>query len=466
MRSLVVRSRTIGLGLRALLALASVSAVFAVRQLGSVVPRKTGRQSEACEAYWRELGRDPPASRPVLIDFPQVAQWRDRLVALGDPAVEWRDALSDTQPRATTTVLTPWDTIGGATWDADGTQRILPRFANHVAMYPRPAATSDGILHVVYGTRIDLTGRTWTTTPDTLWHVAYDGRAWTRPEPLPSSPSGPYWWDNISPSALVASGTTLDIAVPTQSRDSTTIELLHRDSSGQWVRRPVVTGGLLAIYVRLARLRSELLLTWAGPDPNVKRRDRSSVFAARSLDEGRTWISSQRLHLSGLGATYDHALLVDSTGQAFVLWRQHSPSANRPSDTVGVAATSDSGRTWRELAPLSLLDGFGGFGAALSRWGPIAVFRRMGSDGMDAAILRDRMWVLPHIASKPATGGLIQAVTWPANAITVLGGFEGPPSTRSETTNRSRPASKPVTLTVRCANPREPFSHAHYSDVR
>ena len=356
----------------------------ACMQRPAVAQAQSARDVQAqCIADWTVVDRDTLPD--VLVANAQVARWRGKTVAVGDPAFLWRGE-SGQQPKS-------GDLVGGVVWDSAGSRKLLDPFAKRIIMYPRPATTRDGILHIVFGTRTDMTNRDWASSPDTLWHVTYDGNRWSVPEALPRSASGPYWWENISPSALVASGNELDIAIPVKSRDDSVIALLHRDSVGHWNLHHLATGGAVATYVRLSRLGSVALLSWSGADPSTAVSDRNSVFSARSFDNGITWTRPMRLHLSGLRGTYDHNLLLDATGHGFLLWTQQNPDRARPPDTLGVSMTSDTGRTWRAGPALAVPEGFGTFEAGLSAWGPVAIFQPTLSSASRMAVLKDNRWI-------------------------------------------------------------------------
>ena len=393
-----------------------------------------------CVGDWSVVDRDTQPG--ILISNAQVTQWRGRIVAVGDPALVWR-ADSGHQ-------LKSGNLIGAVVWDLSGARELLKPFANGIVMYPRAATASDGILHVVFGTRTDLTNRDWTTAPDTLWHVTYDGVRWSAPDALPNSTSGPYWWENISPSALIVSGRELDIAVPIKSRDDSVIALLHRNSAGHWSLHHLATGGAAATYVRLARIGRVLLLIWSAADPKATETDRNSVFAARSFDNGVTWTRAIRLHLSGLRGTYDHTLLLDATGRGFVLWTQQSTDRARPPDTLGISMTSDTGRTWRVGTALAVPGGFGTFEAGLSAWGPVAIFQPIGSSGSRMAVLKDNRWIEQELRPGLVSSSGVPALSLSPTSIALVSTVQREQQPGSEKT-QANVTTRLFMLTIHCS---------------
>lgn len=340
-----------------------------------------------CTVSWQRRGEQRSSDNNAMLDYAEAVGWRGGVAAVGETALEWLpkpDSLGNTA-----------HPIGGIVWDKSGLRTLLPPIALRVLMYPRVAATDDGLLQVIYGTRTDLSNRTVSTTPDTLWHTTFNGRVWTTPRPLPQSPSGPVWFENLASSSLVAYKKRLDFVGAVKSRDSTTLLHLHRDEAGVWTGRSLVTGGGIVGYARLERVGSVLLVIYAGPDP-ASNVDRASVFAMRSVDDGRTWSKPTRLFSAGVRTSYDHSIVVDSSGRAFLFWQQHSGQRGRPSDTVAVRITSDSGRTWAEGPALSIPNGLGQLRATLSSAGPLVLFDDF-STGRTVMLFRDMRWIRPNV---------------------------------------------------------------------
>lgn len=401
------------------LALALAPLVLATLSTLGAVPHEATRprasHGDECIAEWSSDRGLPSDGHDVSIENLEIAQWHNRIIGVGDPVLRWNSTGSNSAA----------DLMGGVAWADDGRMEVLPPFAPRIVMYPRAATTSDGVMHVVYGTTKDLSNRTWTTPPDTLWHVQFDGRRWSVPEPIPSSASGSYWWENLSPSGLVAWKDELYLAVPIRSRDRTTIALLHRDSHARWQLLPVTTGSALAAYVRLARLRDVLILTWAGPDPTLPT-DRASVFAMRSTTGGQSWSAPMRLHLAGRGTTYDHALLVDSSDRAYLLWRQQNGDPQRPSDAVGLAWTEDAGFSWHELRPLSVPSGLSTLHAALTSYGPVALYSEINAPGVRLSILRRGHWITPKMRPTAIPANDVAVLRRGGDSIAVIGATTPP----------------------------------------
>jgi len=287
-------------------------------------------QIHRCQATWAEFGLGGSNSA-FLADDPRLGQWRDRIVVVGDPVVKWND--STTSPDA---IL-----VGGIAWARGGVPFAIPPFASRLVMSPRVATTSDGLLHVVYGTRTDTSRRTLGSTPDTLWHTSFDGRAWAPPQPLPSSASGPYWWEDLTPSDLIATGRSLHIAVPVKSDDSITVAILQRDSSGHWSARQLATGGALMLYARLVSMGNTFALTWAAPLlDSIHLEDHGSVFAMRSVDGGNRWSRPQRIHFAGVGNTESHVLVARPNGTLYgrrFIPTQRTSVGGRPRPSTSLA---------------------------------------------------------------------------------------------------------------------------------
>ena len=360
----------------------------------------TDHLAETCRAFWSATKDSDDLD--LIIRFPQLARWQQRLVAVGDPVLREKN---ERKLKASS----DFEMIGAVAWTTDGSRRLLPRVWSELITTPRAATTADGRLHVVFGA---LTGPTHSisTTPYTLWSAGFDGRAWSKPERLPASASGSFSWDNISPSALVASGSVLDIAIPFKSHDDTGIVVLHRDGAGRWTSHPVVTGEAAA-YVRLARIGETMILTWAGPDPRV-REDRTSVLAARSMDNGKRWSTPTLVHRAARGTTNDHVLVSDPTGTTFLFWHQRSADPFRASDTLAVAASRDSGKTWHERSGLAVPNGFGSLTAVATQRGPLVAYDDFGNKTSQLALLRDDHWIVPSVAkgSHAVTSALLATV--------------------------------------------------------
>jgi hypothetical protein len=345
------------------------------------LPRHAIEGQSNCTGSLAPFGAARQNAPAMFADALQLADWRGGMVAVGDPALEMRgDSIADAR------------LVAAAAWDAHGSREILlPPSGAAPALYPRVASTSDGVLHVLYGTVSDFAHRNAFTRPDTIWHVEYSTRGWSLPTPFSSIAPGLVWWEHLSSSNLLTYGATLDIALALRSRDSVTVLLLHRDASGQWQRRPIVTGGDLVLDARLARLGQTLVLSYAAPDPSAVGGDRGSVFVMRSRDEGRTWSRPVRVFAAGQRDTYDHTLLSDSSGTLFLVWRQQNAAGARLSDTIAVSRSVDSGATWRQRPSLAVPEGFTRLESALSARGVLVMFASIRS-GPQAALLVGDEW--------------------------------------------------------------------------
>lgn len=342
--------------------------LFTAAVNGGCIAQRTALPASVskCTGSWSLIEQPSDADRQIVFDNMDISRWRGAVAVVGDPAVQL--------PAGGSGNPSP---IGVGVWPLRGRKEIWPPFAEPVsiplAMYPRIATTTDGRLHVVYGLTKDVQHRTSTTSPDGLWFRSFNGTVWTKTEPLPPSRWGDIWWDWMSASSLVSDGGALDIIAPVKSRDSTTIILFHRSPEGPWAVRPIVTGGQLAVYTRLVRLGSRLVMSYAAPDPTLAQ-DRSSVFAMYSDDDGLHWSPPERIHLAGIGATYDHTLMAMPDGRLFLLWQQESGDRPIPIASLAVATSSDSGRTWKEHAPLRIEGGIANVRFGLTKWGPLAIY--------------------------------------------------------------------------------------------
>lgn len=396
-----------------------------------------------CEGEWRPFDKQVKTNERLSFENMNMAKWRDGIVTVGDPAIRWTTENPDTVSLIGA-VYSRQDSIH-AVWEPYALPLTSKPAAAPMPMSPRAATTSDGLLHVVYGVKSDMRKREWDTYPDTLWHRAFDGVRWTEPERLPAWKSGPGIWEQISPSQVVADGQAIDVAVPVLGSDNVTIELLHRTPSTGWTVTPIVTGGYTANYVRMLRLGKQIILSYAAPDLSQKR-DRSSVFVLTSIDEGRNFTKPVRVHLAGVGTTYDHALMSSDDGRLFLAWRQENGERPIPSYSIGVAVSTDSGRTWLEGPTLPVSGGIIVSRFGMTQWGPVAVYWKAGTATEQIALFHDDRWiVIENRGGPPSTNGS-SPLQWERNTIAFIG-------TRNETFpghQDARSSSAPVLMTVTC----------------
>jgi hypothetical protein len=398
--------------------------------------RPMATHNGTCTGSWTALSGSRRPEPPIFADELQLADWRGGIVAVGDPAFEM---LADS--------IAEGRLMGAAAWDASGKRSVLlTPIGARPAMYPRAASTSDGVLHVVYGTVNDFAHRTAFTRPDTLWHIEFSARGWSTPTSFPAIAPGSVWWEHLSSSSMLTNGTTLDIALSMRRR-GTAVVLLHRDADGQWHQFPIETGGPLVLNARLARVGRTLVLSYRAPDPNIVGSDGGSVFAMRSSDDGRSWTRPTRVFLAGGRDTYDHALLADSTGALYLLWRQQNAQPPKFSDTIAVSTSVDTGATWHALPPLVVSDGSTGLAAAWSPQGVFVVFKSIRS-GTQAALLRGQEWT--PVRMQPALAGISGIALHPLRdgSLALVG--TGSVHDQTAATHRTVPPTEAYRLTIAC----------------
>jgi hypothetical protein len=234
---------------------------------------------------------------------------------------------------------------------------------------------------------------------------------------------------------LVATGAELDIAIPIRSSDNSTIGLLQRNALGQWDFRAFATGGGVAAYVRLARLGSRLVLTWAAPDPDVAE-DRASIFVSHSSDGGRTWTPHTRLLLAGRNTTRDHALFLDATGRGYLVWKyERGQLSAEHADSIGAAITSDTGRTWTRMRSMPVPTRFGSLAATMSPYGPLLSYRMMGTTTNSFTLLKGAEWITPGLLPGNLPVVVMAASPRPDRPVTLLE-TATPPKSATDTAPR------------------------------
>lgn len=235
----------------------------------------------------------------------------------------------------------------------------MPPRALALPWMPR-AVVDGGVVHVIWASSDKAVDDIPPTVPS-IWYARFDGSHWTQPSRVATGHR--YYWSSANTSALVTRGGTLHLVVSTVNEGLT---YLHA-TDGRWTEQHVGISSLYYGYPNIAVLPSGRLVIVA---QGLSKRGRpegsseSGVFATRSDDGGASWSTPRLVSTANAEPAYDHHLLLDARGRLLIVWYQQTDSSGRPAERVAlgnspgrvqIAASTDGGASWRQLAPSALL---------------------------------------------------------------------------------------------------------------
>ena len=222
---------------------------------------------------------------------------------------------------------------------------------------PVIAAGPDGIVHLVWGERLqDATPRPG-APPDAVYYARSTdgGHTWTDPAEVFASRGDQFF--SMPRSLAFDSEGHVHLVLSSQESDDRPAQIRHyeRMASG-W------TGGRTSIGGRAGGgepdmavgPEGQLMVTYIAADTTRQERDRNSIFFTTSDDGGSTWKEEGVLvHRSGFDQPgFSPTIKVSSDGRILIVWRKSLTGDLKPEALFG-SCSKDEGETWSEASNLT-----------------------------------------------------------------------------------------------------------------
>lgn len=288
--------------------------------------------------------------RLIFVEQPIIAEVRTGTLVLGSPVSTW-PVLEKVRYRLVGLVLKP----GG---DLD-TVLKPPSVARVQA--PRLLSDKDGVAQILWGTSRDTTigGE---SKMDVLWHGAFDGVRWSRPEEVLRGSK--LSWDAFVPATLATKDQLYVATIRPDDADSIGSQRLwiSRRVAGEWQSQsPVQLRGFMALQeVRLQDGgHGAIVLTYSGFKVTSSSAGRLPfVNVIRSTDSGGTWSAPETIRLG------PHGTMVmlggfhrQRDGTLHLFWHAQQDGTDR-SNAVFHEVSSDGGQHWKQADSLVVPEGF------------------------------------------------------------------------------------------------------------
>jgi hypothetical protein len=284
--------------------------------------------------------------RGLFIEYPSVALGAGYSLIAGYPAVLYGHAPAQ-RPLEVHLAVTDVGRRGFVPVLLDGIKR--ERY------WPR-AVAAQGVAQVVWG---QDTAKSEAQIPHVreLWHASYDGSRWSEPEKI----WGPaeFTWDPGTASDLHSTQRGVALAVPAVVNRRSGLLYLER-RHGRWIHVFIEYAGMPG-QAELSPLgRDRTLVAFTAADVSAPGKNSNSLFATvvRSKDDEFDVGPIQRVHHSGLGASFSPRIHQLEGGEVALFWTQADSGTNRATHVL--TATSTSGTRWESGTSAIFPDGLEG----------------------------------------------------------------------------------------------------------
>jgi hypothetical protein len=258
----------------------------------------------------------------------------------------------------------------GVLEDSNAVSMLVPAPNDLPVLLIGAEATTDdaGIAHVVWASN-DSTALASIILKRSLWHMAFDGLRWGKPERILTTP-GTITWIESNRSSLTAGKQSLHLAVAISGEGIRYV----RFANGHWTSHHVGLPASDAGYPNVAELSTGRVVVIAqGPVASKLTSSMSALYATRSDDGGAHWTRDNRISDSTSEPAFDAHLLRDAD-TLYAVWYQQTDARGEPAlrtnfyrspGRIHVARSSDGGIRWRHFAPTPLLATAGGLQALM-----------------------------------------------------------------------------------------------------
>ena len=287
----------------------------------------------------REASRSPlvvNGTRELYVEPTAVVLSRSEILFAGSPNYLWApggagDARDFVQ-----------DSVFGAVLGADGRGRLVPAPIDAARIFDVHAvALKDGGWAVAFAELKEPYRPPARDTVLRYWHGVFDGRSWTRIEPLPVPPGGEM--KTAGSSNILVQGDTTFFAVRVQRADADFDIALYERREGKWSVTMVRSRGGSYAYLSYPD-SSGLVLAIVRPD-RTRSSDGNSLFVHTRAE---AWLTSRKILPGHLERVFNP--VIDSSSEGTVLtWFTTGPTGGRsaramvgPLDARNHALTLDS----------------------------------------------------------------------------------------------------------------------------
>lgn len=299
----------------------------------------------ACEgdALSSSVTWEPPEQVPA--DVEGIATYADVAIHDGAPVIAFNRIDTTAEFNTPRNVYVVRRTASGWTEPANLSQSDTP------SMNPTLAAGPDGVLHLMWGERLQDATQRPDVVPDAVYYTQSTdgGQTWQPPEEVFASRSDAFF-DPPRSFAFDAEGRP-HIVLTSQEDEERPAQIRHfvRNASG-WIGGETSIGGQGGgANPDIAFSETGVLsVTYLAPDTTREERDRNSVFVAHSEDNGQTWSESVLVDRSGYSEPAQFPVIRYGTAnQPYVVWAKDLTGDLYPNAIFG-SCSDDGGESWSE----------------------------------------------------------------------------------------------------------------------
>lgn len=304
-----------------------------------------------------------PDGYSAFVETPQIVRGAEDIFIVGFPSFAFRP--DGYFYRAGDKTTAPAMLVGARVTDADRVS-FLPSPVSQFLANPKPVVDPERRVHLFWvdgDTLFDpILGRPITT-------ARWTGNRWSDPVQVISTGRTSVWRRNtISPTTTIE-GVPQFVVTPGLSGDGAATRISWEN--GRWAAAPLPDH--YEIYTSIAAIGDTALFAYVdfgAPDGNA-------VFVKRSTDRGRTFLPPVRLSAPGSGPAYDPRIHPLPRGNFAVVWLTGGDSFR---STLFAARSDDRGRTWQTSVPFPVATGIGSMRSAVTNTGKVAVVVQIGDN--------------------------------------------------------------------------------------
>jgi hypothetical protein len=213
--------------------------------------------------------------------------------------------------------------------------------------FPKIAADSSGLLHMVWGepsvpARVPVIE--WPPRITQIWTATFSRKGgWSQPLRIFEAPI--MWWNDGNPGDLITTADgTLHLVVSALGSGRFGRLVYFRRDKNDWRATEVRIAGAASYASVAADARGNVVIGYIAADAGT-RHDANSVFIVRSTDHGRSW--GAPILVSRSGSTEASAIhtFLRSDGRLDLVWAQNLKGGWEP-DVIRHTGSTNGGKTW------------------------------------------------------------------------------------------------------------------------